>query len=139
MAKSGKKPAKTSPPTEHPLPFQSVLWEHLELIRLRRRQRHPWRVIVEELRNLHGISTTESTVMRFFKRAWSRLREGNKGLPLGFEEIAQESKSAEDVTPKQSSRERLRAEATALEKETKDREAKWKFSSPYEQQPARKK
>jgi len=116
-----------------------VLWQHLELIRLRRRQRHPWRVIVEELRNQHGITTTESTVMRFFKRAWTRLQEGSKGLPLGFDEIARESKPAEDAIRKQTPRERLRAEAASLEKKTKEREAKWKFTSPYQNKPARKK
>jgi hypothetical protein len=94
---------------------------------------------VEELRNRHGITTTESTVMRFFKRAWVRLQEGSKGLPLGFGEIAEEeSKPGRDNIPKQSSRERLRAEAASLEKQTKEREAKWKFSSPQEK-PARKK
>ena len=139
MAKIGKKPAKTFPPTEHPRPFQSILWQHLELIRLRRRQRHPWRVIVEELQNQHGITTTQSTVMRFFKRARARLQEGSKGLPLGFDEIVEGSKPEEDNIPKQTPRERLRAEAASLEKKTKEREAKWKFTSPYQDKPARKK
>src|SRR5258708_18897977 len=69
MAKIGKKPAQTSPPTEHPRPFQSILWQHLELIRLRRRQRHPCRAIGQELQNSHGITTTQSTAMRLFKHA----------------------------------------------------------------------
>src|SRR5258708_13519150 len=65
MAKIGKKPAKTSPPTDHPRPFQSILWQHLELIRLRRRQRHPCLVIAEELQNQPGTPTPHATPIRF--------------------------------------------------------------------------
>jgi len=62
-----------------------------------------------------------------------------KGLPLGFDEIVEGSKPEEDNIPKQTPRERLRAEAASLEKKTKEREAKWKFTSPYQDKPARKK
>jgi hypothetical protein len=43
-----------------------------------------------------------------------------------------------NMRAKQTPRERLRAEAASLEKKTKEREAKWKFTSPYQDKPARK-
>jgi hypothetical protein len=66
-------------PIPHPKPFQSALWEHLDLIRKRRLARKSWPDIVEELGTL-GVRIDRSTLRRFFNRARTR-----GDLPFGWE------------------------------------------------------
>jgi hypothetical protein len=138
--RKGKAPSKKQPPTEHPKPYKSVLWDHFDTIQKLRRRRESWRGIADHLNQAHQLAVSYKTIQRFFKRASDPKTGKLKSLPLGFTGVptgTEEEAAAE--RPKQSSRERLRAEAASLEKKTKEREAKWKFTSPYQDKPARKK
>jgi len=65
-------------PGAHPRPYESVLWQHLDTIRLLRRQRKTWAAIAAHLERAHGLKTSLRAVHKFFKRA-SAAR-----IPLGF-------------------------------------------------------
>jgi hypothetical protein len=70
-------------PEEHPKPFQSQLWPHLERIRALRRERKMWPEIAEILDRDHGVHLSYRTIRNFFIRA----RNPNRRIPAGFEEI----------------------------------------------------
>jgi hypothetical protein len=126
-----KKAAKPNPPTEHPKPYQSPLWDHLDTIAKLRRRRQPWESIAEHLNNAHGLNVSYKTVQRFFKRASDPANPRKlKALPLGFDP----SVAVTVQEPIQrSSGDRLRAEAALIRKQTEEKESKWKFGSPYEE------
>src|SRR5271165_3462996 len=65
-------------PGAHPKPYESALWQHLDTIRLLRRQRKTWAAIAVHLEQAHGLKTSFRAVHKFFKRA-SGVR-----IPLGF-------------------------------------------------------
>jgi hypothetical protein len=65
-------------PRAHPKPYESALWQHLETIRLLRRQRTTWAAIAANLEQAHGLKTSTRAVHKFFKRA-----SGGR-IPLGF-------------------------------------------------------
>jgi hypothetical protein len=65
-------------PNAHPKPYESALWQHLDTIRLLRRQRKTWAAIAVHLEQAHGLKTSFQAVQKFFKRA-SAVR-----IPLGF-------------------------------------------------------
>jgi hypothetical protein len=69
-------------PPPHPAPFQSALWEHVDLIRKLRLARKTWPKIAAELGRM-GVRINRSTVRRFFKRL-----QGRKEMPLGLEQKA---------------------------------------------------
>jgi len=69
-------------PIPHPAPFQSQLWEHVELIRKLRLARKTWPQIAAELGRM-GVRINRSSVRRFFKRLQDR-----KEMPLGLEQKA---------------------------------------------------
>jgi IS30 family transposase len=130
MPVSRRNAAKLNPPTEHPKPYQSPLWDHLETIVKLRRRRASWEAIAEHLNKTHGLNVSFQTVQRFLKRASDPNNPRKlKALPLGFEPNAAATKQAKKD---QSSRDRLRAEAAFMRMEAEERETKWKFGSPYE-------
>lgn len=130
MEKIGKK----GPPTQHPKPFQSVLWPHLELIRNRRRQRQPWRVIVEELHNQHGVQATLPTLMRFFQRVSQRTQDGKTSptLPLGFAEVVEDTPASMSSSHRTAG-ERIRTEANLNRQKIQKKESKWKFPPVFQE------
>ena len=65
-------------PGAHPKPYESALWQHLDTIRLLRRQRKTWATIAAHLQQAHGLKTSFQAVQKFFKRA------SGAQLPLGF-------------------------------------------------------
>src|SRR6516165_6180232 len=65
-------------PNAHPKPYESALWQHLETIRLLRRQRKTWAAIAAHLEQAHGLKTSIRAVHKFFKRA------SGARIPLGF-------------------------------------------------------
>jgi len=65
-------------PRAHPKPYQSALWQHLDTIRLLRRQRKTWAAIAAHLEQAHGFKTSIRAVHKFFKRA------SGARIPLGF-------------------------------------------------------
>lgn len=71
---------------EHPRPYGSPLWPHLDLIRSERQARKTWEEIAQKLHTEHGITTNFRTVHAFFKRVSQRARKGQEELPLGFVE-----------------------------------------------------
>ena len=65
-------------PGTHPKPYESALWQHLDTIRLLRRQRKTWATIAAHLEQAHGLKTSFQAVQKFFKRA------SGARIPLGF-------------------------------------------------------
>ena len=65
-------------PNAHPKPYESALWQHLDTIRLLRRQRKTWAAIAAHLEQGHGLKTSIRAVHKFFKRA------SGARIPLGF-------------------------------------------------------
>jgi hypothetical protein len=65
-------------PKIHPKPYESALWQHLDTIRLLRRQRKTWAAIAAHLQQAHGLKTSFQAVQKFFKRA------SGARIPLGF-------------------------------------------------------
>jgi hypothetical protein len=65
-------------PRAHPKPYESALWQHLDTIRLLRRQRKTWAAIAAHLEQVHGLKTSIRAVHKFFKRA------SGARIPLGF-------------------------------------------------------
>ena len=65
-------------PGAHPKPYESALWQHLDTIRLLRRQRKTWAAIAAHLQQVHGLKTSFQAVQKFFKRA------SGAQIPLGF-------------------------------------------------------
>ena len=65
-------------PRAHPKPYESALWQHLDTIRLLRRQRKTWAAIAAHLEQAHGLKTSIRAVHKFFKRA------SGARIPLGF-------------------------------------------------------
>ena len=65
-------------PNAHPKPYESALWQHLDTIRLLRRQRKTWAAIAGHLQQAHGLKTSFQAVQKFFKRA------SGTQIPLGF-------------------------------------------------------
>jgi hypothetical protein len=120
---------KSQPPTEHPKPYQSPLWSHFGLIQKLRRRRESWKKIADHLSQAHQLKVSHKTIQRFFSRAVDPKTGRPKPAPLGFPSTT--SKEIIDEPQKQSSRERLRAEAASIQKETEERERKWTFGSPY--------
>jgi hypothetical protein len=120
---------KSQPPTEHPKPYQSPLWSHFGLIQKLRRRRESWKKIADHLSQAHQLKVSHKTIQRFFSRAIDPKTGRPKPAPLGFPSTT--SKEIIDEPQKQSSRERLRAEAASIQKETEERERKWTFGSPY--------
>jgi hypothetical protein len=70
---------KRSAPQQHPRPFQSALWSHLDAIRSLRHKRMSWSEIASYLETNHGLQVTRGTVHNFFKRATKR------DQPIGFD------------------------------------------------------
>ena len=66
-------------PNAHPKPYESALWQHLDTVRLLRRQRKTWATIAAHLEQAHGLKTSIRAVHKFFKRASAR-------IPLGFKD-----------------------------------------------------
>src|SRR5438309_630886 len=75
---TARKPA----PREHPGPWGSVLWDHLDEIRALRRKRKRWEDIALHLEKERGVKLTSRSIRNFFARAVKAK------LPLGFEPIA---------------------------------------------------
>jgi hypothetical protein len=65
-------------PGAHPKPYESAVWQHLDTIRLLRRQRKTWAAIAAHLEKTHGLKTSFQAVHKFFKRASAGR------IPLGF-------------------------------------------------------
>jgi hypothetical protein len=65
-------------PGAHPKPYESALWQHLDTIRLLRRQRKTWAAIAAHLQQAHGLKASFQAVQKFFKRA------SGAQIPLGF-------------------------------------------------------
>ena len=65
-------------PRAHPKPYESALWQHLDTIRLLRRQRKTWAAIAAHLQQAHRLKTSFQAVQKFFKRA------SGAQIPLGF-------------------------------------------------------
>jgi hypothetical protein len=130
-----RKPASKSPPTEHPKPYQSALWSHFDLIQKLRRRRESWQKIADHLNQAHRLRVSHKTVQRFFKRAVDPKTGKLKPSPLGFPPPTSSSRETINEPRQQSSRERLQAEAALIQKQTEQRESKWKFGSPYEEEP----
>jgi hypothetical protein len=84
-----KKTLRPNMPKEHPKPFQSQLWPHLETIRQMRRERKMWTEIADHLKT-KGVTVSYRTVRNFFLRT----RSPKRRIPAGFEE-------ALGVVPKQ--------------------------------------
>jgi IS5 family transposase len=76
-----KKTLKPTMPKEHPKPFQSQLWPHLETIRQMRRERKMWTEIADHLKT-KGVTVSYRTVRNFFLRT----RSPKRRIPAGFEE-----------------------------------------------------
>jgi hypothetical protein len=131
--------SKSSPPTEHPKPYRSALWSHFDLIQKLRRRRESWQKIADHLNKAHRLRVSHKTIQRFFKRAIDPKTGKLKPPPLGFPLPTSNSKETVNEPRKQSSRERLQAEAALVQKQTEEREAKWKFGSPYEEKPTSRK
>jgi hypothetical protein len=109
------------------------LWSHFDLIQKLRRRRESWQKIADHLNQAHRLSVSHKTVQRFFKRAIDPQTGKLKATPLGFPPSTSNSKETVNEPRKQSSRERLQAEAALIQKQTAERETKWKFGSPYEE------
>src|SRR6266403_6237395 len=69
--------------TDHPGPWQSKLWDHLEEIRSLRRARATWKDIAAQLGEKHGVQITAAAVRNFFVRS----RNPNLRLPDGLEHL----------------------------------------------------
>jgi hypothetical protein len=78
-----KRTHNTQMPREHPKPYQSKLWDHLEEIRAMRHARKMWPEIAEHLKAAHGIEVSYRTVRNFFVRT----RKPKQRIPAGFEGI----------------------------------------------------
>src|SRR5260221_2997492 len=93
---------------------------------------HGWPTGVPDSNESDGAERRCNSARPFHWRIWRRssLRARNRAI-VGRRHTGQPRR--------QSSRERLQAEADALQKQTEEREAKWKFTSPYQDKPARKK
>jgi len=76
-----KKTIKPNMPKEHPKPFQSQLWPHLETIREMRRTRKTWVEVAKHLQT-QGVTVSYRTVRNFFLRT----RSPKRRIPAGFEE-----------------------------------------------------
>ena len=83
--------------SEHPRPYRSRLWEHLDEIRQLRRRRWTWREITEHLHREHGVSVTLWTVQKFARRVANGKRQ-----PLWFgpaSESADQDTEVRENTP----------------------------------------
>jgi hypothetical protein len=60
---------RTPPPKTHPVPHQSQLWAHWQLIGELRRSKKTWKQIAAELKDSYEISISAGSVRNFFKRA----------------------------------------------------------------------
>ena len=80
-------------PWAHPRPYESALWQHLDTIRLLRRQRKTWAAIAAHLERAHGLKTSFRAVHKFFKRA-SAAR-----IPLGFNDTGLTANTDGSPTP----------------------------------------
>jgi hypothetical protein len=80
-------------PGAHPKPYESALWQHLDTIRLLRRQRKTWAAIAAHLEKAHGFKTSFRAVHKFFKRA-SAAR-----IPLGFNDTGLTANTNGSPTP----------------------------------------
>jgi hypothetical protein len=69
--------------TDHPGPWQSELWDHLEEIRSLRRARATWKDIAAQLGEKHRVQITAAAVRNFFVRS----RNPNLRLPDGLEHL----------------------------------------------------
>jgi hypothetical protein len=74
----GKRPG---PGTNHPAPFDSALWKHLDDIKRMRLGRKTWVQIAQHLATV-GVTVHPVTVFRFIQRVSRR-----KSLPLGYQPI----------------------------------------------------
>lgn len=89
---------KTVPTPENP-PFSSPLWDHVDLIRSKRRARETWKDIAVYLDTKEGLSTyglhiSYKTIHAFFKRACQR-----ETLPLGWDEASERKTKPIDTSP----------------------------------------
>jgi hypothetical protein len=71
--------------TEHPAPFASALWAHVETIKRMRLARKSWVAIARHLETDHGIKVSPPTLYNFMRRYARRARAGT--IPLGFEPL----------------------------------------------------
>jgi hypothetical protein len=69
-------------PKDHPGPWESQLWDHIEEIRSLRRQRRKWKDIAAELA-LKGVTISPAAVRNFFIRS----RSPKLKLPAGLEHL----------------------------------------------------
>jgi hypothetical protein len=80
-------------PNAHPKPYESALWQHLDTIRLLRRQRKTWAAIATHLEQAHGFKTSIRAVHKFFKRA------SGARIPLGFSDTGLTTNKAGSAKP----------------------------------------
>ena len=80
-------------PNAHPKPYESALWQHLDTIRLLRRQRKTWAAIAAHLERAHGLKTSIRAVHKFFKRA------SGARIPLGFKDTGLTTNKDESAKP----------------------------------------
>src|SRR6266550_277899 len=80
-------------PGTHPKPYESALWQHLDTIRLLRRQRKTWAAIAAHLEQVHGLKTSFRAVHKFFKRA------SDARIPLGFNDAGSTAKTEGSSKP----------------------------------------
>jgi hypothetical protein len=59
------------PGTEHPRPFESVLWEHLEMIKSLRKKRFTWKQVSDELGG-KGVIIHPTSCCLFYNRFLKR-------------------------------------------------------------------
>jgi hypothetical protein len=74
----------TRMPQDHPRPFGSVLWDHLEEVRTLREERKTWPEIVRFLQAHYDLTITAAAVRNFFVRS----RNPKRRIPAGFERTA---------------------------------------------------
>lgn len=80
----GKRGKKKVTPRNHPSPWGSALWDHLEEIKALRGQRKKWQEITDHLVGQYGIKITHRAVRNFFVRSL----DPNRRIPAGFEGTA---------------------------------------------------
>ena len=101
VVKSTEKPRKhnrrPASGDNHPAPFESALWPHVELIKKLRLGRKTWVSIAAILQKQHGVSVKPVTIYNFLKRYAKRARAGT--LPLGFEPITPPSSQPSEIEP----------------------------------------
>lgn len=90
---------KKQPVRNHPRPFRSPLWPHVDLIRSERQAHKTWEEIAQKLQREFGITTHFTTIYNFLKRVSERNRKGKRKLPLGYDPVSDSAPSAQEPPP----------------------------------------